>query len=364
MSQDSDADSGAGGSADGGSGGDANSGAGGERDPTLTDLLDSPGRVRLLDVFLGRGSLPVSRGDLADLAGVHRSTVSRRLDEFHEYGLVEPVPETSDPELFRVDADHSAVGPLREAHARLFDHVDRLQTASDDYDSDDDLYVAGSPFVELFRSPANVDLFVALLDAPDERLTAAELARAAGVDRSTVEDNVDVLVDIEVARRSEQPFASGPRYGLADDSPVVERFRRAVDALGGGNETTTDADGDDASDGPDVAPAAAGATGTSQVGNFGPGMGDSTWGIGSVGGKNDLDEFGHEADGVEFVYETESAEVAYDRDTGRLSCEIDTDSLPDGVAPEDAIVELRSSVAELEGAGSASEDTSASHVDY
>ena len=352
------------------------------RQLTLSDLLDSSGRVRVLDVFLGKGRLPLSRSDVADLAGVHRSTASRRVAEFREHGLVEPVPESSDPELFRLNASHPAAGPLREAHSRLFEHVDRLQAASDDYDPDDDLYVAGSPFVELFRSPANVELFLALLAYPGEVLTASELARAADLDPSTVGDNVDVLVDIGVADRFESGFTEHPRYSLAAGSALATEFRRAVDALGGETGVSGEAvehdDGSDTAGDDEPTPvdaateaAAEAETETAATAATAETAADTAESLAAepVEGVVEPEPVGgllsraSRTDDPKLVYETDGAELTYDPKTETVTCEINARRLPEGLRRNDLVAEFESFVERLTGRG-ADEQTSGSRLDH
>ncbi len=319
-------------------------------EPTLATLLSSEGRVRLLDVFLGRGTLPVSRRDLADLAGVHRSTASRRVDAFCEHGLVEVMPESSNPELFRVNTDHPVTEPLREAHARLFNHVDRLQEASDDYDADSDLYVAGSPFVELFRYPANVELLLALLENPNGRLTAADLARTADLDRSAVGDNVDVLVDIGVAERVEERYTSSPRYALADDAPVVEQFREVLGALGDNDQVETPSEGADTKETPGgVAPAVAANSGSAApepVADAQEGMR-----VGPEASEGDKETHTGDSAGVVqngVVTDTvDGAELSYDLVTEIVTCEVDVPQLASGATPSAVIEDLTTCLSEI-----------------
>jgi DNA-binding IclR family transcriptional regulator len=208
-------------------------------DGTSTDttdfvgLLDQKGSVKLLDVFLNKETIPVTAADLAEMSGMDVSTVYRRVEDLCEAGLVEE-SEDSNPTLYRLNVDHPAVTGLTEAHGHLYAHLDEIQSASEQFDPESELFHEGSPFVELFRYPTNVQMLAALLRNPEAELSAAELARAADVDRATVGDNVDVLVEVGLAEKLDPEYATGTRYALNREHPAAEGFQRAAEALARG----------------------------------------------------------------------------------------------------------------------------------
>lgn len=72
-----------------------------------------------------------------------------------------------------------------------------------------------TPLVELFGGSARVRLIAAALGADDRELSKSELARLAGVDRSTVYDHLETLLELDVLEVASDN-RQGERYRLAD----------------------------------------------------------------------------------------------------------------------------------------------------
>lgn len=209
----------------------ASSGAPTVRSKTdLERLLDKKGFVQLLDVFLANEEIPVTRSGLEEFSGLSQPTVYRRVKDLCEMGIVEK-SETDSPRMFRLNTDHEAASGLLEAHTALHAHTETIKEASEEYDGDDGQFHTGSPFVELFRYPTNVSILVALLQHPDNRLKAAELARIAGVDRATVGENIQILVDIDIATKNHPSYAANPTYTLNSDHTAVPGFKAVSDSI-------------------------------------------------------------------------------------------------------------------------------------
>lgn len=193
-------------------------------------LLEKKGLVQLMDVFLSNETIPVTASDLEDFSELSQSTVSRRVRELRDYGIVER-SEDSSPYLYRLNMDHPAAEGLLEAHHHLHEHVEELQAASDEFDPESKLFHSGSPFVELFRYPTNVKLLAAILANPDIGMRAADVARAAEVDKSTVSDNIEVLCRIRLITAEMPKWATDPRYSLNREHPAADGFLAAIDEL-------------------------------------------------------------------------------------------------------------------------------------
>ena len=87
-------------------------------------LLQSEGRVRLIDTLLNNRSLWVTAGQLSERADVSQSTVSRRIDDFVEINLVED--EGSHPTTYRLNEDHPVTEPLAATHRELHNYTTTL----------------------------------------------------------------------------------------------------------------------------------------------------------------------------------------------------------------------------------------------
>jgi DNA-binding MarR family transcriptional regulator len=87
-------------------------------------LVNTEGRVRILDAFLSNRGLWLTEAHLEELAEVNQSTVNRNIDAFEEVSLVES--RGSHPTQYRLDEEHPAVDPLLEAHRELYRDTARL----------------------------------------------------------------------------------------------------------------------------------------------------------------------------------------------------------------------------------------------
>jgi DNA-binding transcriptional ArsR family regulator len=85
---------------------------------------------------------------------------------------------------------------------------------------DADPYAAGTPLVELFGAPARAKLLSVFVDERERDLSVSELARQAGVARSTVYDHLDDFLELGVVEATRE---TGPstRYQLAADSEIA-----------------------------------------------------------------------------------------------------------------------------------------------
>jgi len=196
----------------------------------LVDLLNQKGLVKLLDVFLTRGTRPVTTEQLMEFTGLSQPTVSRATRTLAEKGIIE-MTDDGKQRAFTLDKSHPATQGLRKAHMQLHANVTEIQAASDEYDTDSELHHEGSPFVELFRYPTNVKLLAALLEHPDAELQAAQVARAADVDPATVSNNIDLLCEIGVVTKRDYDWSTDPRYALNQGHAAVEGLLQACDDL-------------------------------------------------------------------------------------------------------------------------------------
>lgn len=99
-----------------------------ERDPAtgayvdragLMRLLGTPGRTKMMEAFLRAEGEELTGTEIANLAGIDPSTVSRNVDEFLALGMVEQTRQVGTAKLYRLVADHPVVESLRRARDEL-----------------------------------------------------------------------------------------------------------------------------------------------------------------------------------------------------------------------------------------------------
>ncbi|MEF8774609.1 MAG: winged helix-turn-helix domain-containing protein, partial [Halobacteriales archaeon] len=89
-------------------------------------------------------------------------------------------------------------------------------------------YAEGTPLTELFGDSARVRIVAALLGERDSDLNVADIARHAGVARSTVYDHLDQLLALGLVERT-RPVGSSPMYSFDEESPIGERVSKLAD---------------------------------------------------------------------------------------------------------------------------------------
>lgn len=82
-------------------------------------------------------------------------------------------------------------------------------------------FAENTPLVNLFGKPGRVRILSVMVDERENDLSISEIARQAGIARSTVYDHLDYLLDLGVIEHTRQSGAS-ERYQLAEDSQIGE----------------------------------------------------------------------------------------------------------------------------------------------
>ena len=82
-------------------------------------------------------------------------------------------------------------------------------------------FAEGTPLVELFGKPGRTKLISVFVDERENDLSISELARQAGVARSTVYGHLDDLVELGIVTETRE---TGPstRYQLDGDDEIAE----------------------------------------------------------------------------------------------------------------------------------------------
>lgn len=84
-------------------------------------------------------------------------------------------------------------------------------------------YAEDTPLTHLFGSGARVKIIAALLGEKDNDLNTTDIARLAGVARSTVYQHLDDLVELGVVERT-RSVGDSPMYRIDPDSEVAEHL--------------------------------------------------------------------------------------------------------------------------------------------
>lgn len=74
----------------------------------------------------------------------------------------------------------------------------------------------------LLGDTAKIRILAALISESDHDLSITEIARIAGVDRSTVYDNIDDLVELDVVINTRR--TAGEMYQINTDNPVAQHL--------------------------------------------------------------------------------------------------------------------------------------------
>lgn len=82
-----------------------------------------------------------------------------------------------------------------------------------------------APLMDLFGKPAKTKIISVFVDEVGETLNVTEIARQAGVARTTVYDHLDRLQEVEVITVA-QETPQGKRYTLNTDSQIATVLRQ------------------------------------------------------------------------------------------------------------------------------------------
>lgn len=91
-------------------------------------LLETRGRVRILDAFLNKYQTEMSAKDLNELTGVSESTFSRNKDVLLELDILEKSKNENGKQYYQLNLDSSLVQLLGEFHTRLLEHSDYVSS--------------------------------------------------------------------------------------------------------------------------------------------------------------------------------------------------------------------------------------------
>lgn len=81
-------------------------------------LLETRGRVKILDIFMVHGYTELTQSELAEMADIDQGTVCRNVRVLEDLDVVNEVSETQ-PYEYRLNLDSPVVSALREAQIKL-----------------------------------------------------------------------------------------------------------------------------------------------------------------------------------------------------------------------------------------------------
>lgn len=90
-------------------------------------------------------------------------------------------------------------------------------------------YAEDTPLTHLFGTPARTKIIAAMLSERERDLNTSDIARLAGVARSTVYDHLDDLVALGLIEQT-RTIGDSPMYQLDAESDLVEHIA-AVEGL-------------------------------------------------------------------------------------------------------------------------------------
>jgi len=101
----------------------------------FTRLLETKSRVRIIDVFLGKYYDKLTRTEIAKLAGINQSSVSRNLGPLLDIGLVEKAGEQGSAETFTLNNSHPLAEDLKSVRRDLFKYSRLIDAESSDQET-------------------------------------------------------------------------------------------------------------------------------------------------------------------------------------------------------------------------------------
>jgi DNA-binding transcriptional ArsR family regulator len=88
---------------------------------------------------------------------------------------------------------------------------------------DAEAYADDTPLTHVFGDNARIKILSAMLSERDQDLNVTDIARMAGVARSTVYDHLDDLERMHLVVETRE-MGGGPMYQINNDNPIVERI--------------------------------------------------------------------------------------------------------------------------------------------
>jgi acetyl-CoA synthetase len=100
----------------------------------FVNLLGSPGRAKMLEVFLGHYDTELTESEVAELAGVAPSTVNRNIETFENAGLIEKTRNVG-AQLYQLNTEHPVTQALGKAQEELLEYASDIDAPPQENDA-------------------------------------------------------------------------------------------------------------------------------------------------------------------------------------------------------------------------------------
>ena len=89
----------------------------------LTKLFGESAKTKIIAALLSESDVDVNVTDIADLAGLHRTTVYDHIDDLEDLGVVEQTRTVSGSPMYKINRDSDVAEDIAKLHWDLLDVV-------------------------------------------------------------------------------------------------------------------------------------------------------------------------------------------------------------------------------------------------
>lgn len=90
----------------------------------LTKLFGESAKTKLIAALLSESDVDLNVTDLADLAGLHRTTVYEHIEDFEELGVVEQTRTVSGSPMYKINRDSQVAEDVAQLEWDLLDAIE------------------------------------------------------------------------------------------------------------------------------------------------------------------------------------------------------------------------------------------------
>ncbi|PSP79047.1 hypothetical protein BRC81_06130 [Halobacteriales archaeon QS_1_68_20] len=92
-------------------------------DTALTELFGNGPKVKIIAALLGESDHDLNVTQIAELAGIHRTTVYDHLEDLLELGVVEQTRTVGGSQMYRIDRDSTVAEDVAQLEWDLLDVI-------------------------------------------------------------------------------------------------------------------------------------------------------------------------------------------------------------------------------------------------
>lgn len=195
------------------------------------ELLGSKGKARMIDVFVGKRNERLTAQEVADLAGIDRSTFDRNIQSFLDLGIVDLVEPAGNARRYQLDSNHTVSQLLGALQEGLLGHVESLHGLESRSPSGQSPVLAptgkadravstqGSEVLRVLGEPQNQEI----LAAATRPLSAQELSEILDIPIAATYRRIDELTEQGLLELVGRP--------LSDEHRRINVYERSVDEI-------------------------------------------------------------------------------------------------------------------------------------